>query len=217
MLHMREKRHDVFGAPGGNWPTVVVPAGFTLAGGVMLTPASTPTLTGTVASAATPASAVATASGAAQVAAAKSVNTTSWTTEADTACMSAVMNLKGNSSNPAGLAVCYNVPYLDQQKGVFEAELRMYNICAPTGDFVGVAPADMMVTLSYGGATIQQSNAMPAKRGLVARQMLSTPTGGVAIQAPGSMPNGIMMPIEVAVRQYVGQVNADVLVQGMNL
>jgi hypothetical protein len=217
VVHQREKRNGVFNAPGGVWPTVVIPAGFTLAGGVMITPATTPTKTASIPATATPTSALAQQSGSAQGAAAKSVNTTQWTQEVEKSCMTAVMDLKGKSSNPAGLAVCYNVPYLDEQKGVFEAELRMYNVCAPTGDFVGVAPSDMMVTLSYQGATIQQSSGQAAvKRELVERQMLTTPSG-VALGPSGSMPNGIMMPIEVAVRQYSGQVNKDLVAQGMNL
>jgi hypothetical protein len=217
LVHQYEKRNDVFNAPGGVWPTVVVPAGFTLAGGVMLTPASTPTATATLRATTTPSTALAQQSATAQMAAEKSVNSTQWTAEAEQACMSAVMDLKGKSSNPAGLAVCYNVAYLDNQKGVFEAELRMYNVCAPTGDFVGIAPSNMMVTLSYQGATIQQSDGqIPVKRGLVERQMLTTPSG-VAMGPSGSMPGGIMMPVEVAVRQYVGQVNKDLIAQGVNL
>ncbi|KIW08714.1 uncharacterized protein PV09_00658 [Verruconis gallopava] len=213
VLHEFGKRGDVFNAPGGIWPTVVVPAGYTLAAGVMLTTASVTTTTATAAASA----AAATSSGAALVEAAKSVNSTQWTAEAESSCMTAVMNLKGQASNPAGLAVCYNVPYLDQQKGVFEAELRMYNVCAPTGDFVGIPATDMMVTLSYAGATIQQLNGsqVPVKRSIVERQMFTT-TSSVATTTSVAATNGIMMPVQVAVRQYVGQVNKDLLAQGMN-
>jgi hypothetical protein len=214
------KRSDVFGPAGnGVWPTVAVPAGFTLAAGVEITPipgftavTATPTPVAQSNGIATPVPQVA--------AAAASVTPSQWNAEADAACMTAVMNLKGKSSNPAGLAVCYNVPYLDQQKGVFEAELRMYNISAPTGDFVGVTPAMMMVTLQYSGATIQTSNgALPVKRDavmLVERQMsVATPTSSIAPSA--TMPNGILMPSQVAIRKYVGQVNKALMLPGMNL
>lgn len=212
--HEFAKRDDVFNAPGGVWPTVVVPAGFTLAGGVMLTAEATPTptqaksTTGTAVAAIQP-----------QAAADAASNATSWEMQAQMSCMTAVMSLKGKSSNPAGLAVCYNVPYLDEQKGVFEAELRMFNICSPLDEFVGIAPSDMLVTLSYTGATIQQSNgqAPVKKRSLVERQMLTTPGGIVPGGISGSMPNGIMMPIEVAVRMYVGQVNKDLMEAGVNM
>lgn len=211
--HEFEKRNDVFNAPGGVWPTVVVPAGFTLAGGVMLTAEATATPTQTISASGTAAAAIQS-----QAAADAARNVSSWEVQAQMSCMTAVMSLKGKSSNNAGLAVCYNVPYLDEQKGVFEAELRMFNICSPTNEFVGVAPSDMMVTLSYTGATIQQSNGqIPVKkRSLVERQMLTTPDGVVPGGISGSMPNGIMMPIEVAVRMYVGQVNKDLMDAGVN-
>lgn len=213
--HEFAKRNDVFNAPGGVWPTVVVPAGFTLAGGVMLTAQSTTTATSSIAASGTAAVAIQ-----AQVAKEAVQNATSWEMQAQMSCMTAVMSLKGKSSNPAGLAVCYNVPYLDEQKGVFEAELRMFNICSPSAEFVGVAPSDMLVTLAYTGATIQASpggSQIPVKRSLVERQMLTTPDGVVPGGISGSMPDGIMMPIEVAVRMYVGQVNKDLMDAGVNI
>lgn len=203
---------------------MVVPPGFTLAGGVEIT--QVPGATNTFTSA--PTGVPATATAAPQESAnAVNVNPQTWNAQAEQACMTSVMNLKGKASNPAGLAVCYNVPYLDEAKGTFEAELRMYNISAPTGDFVGITPAMMMVTLQYQGATIQTSNgALPVKRDtvefaeLVERQMgnmqMSTPTG-TAMPPSGAMPQGIMMPSEVAVRKYIGQVNQALMVPGMNL
>jgi len=217
-VHQHQKRGDILNV--GVWPTVVVPAGFTLAGGVQITPASVASNVFNSPASPTPTSVLAQQSGAAVAAAAASVNTTTWNAEAEKSCMNAVMALKGKATNPAGLAVCYNVPYLDQSKGVFEAELRMYNISAPTGEFVGVTPAMMMVTLQYAGAIIQQSNGQTPvkKRHLVERQMISTPTGvAMAGGLTGAMPAGIMMPTEIAIRQYVGQINKDLMVQGMNL
>jgi hypothetical protein len=218
-VHQREKRNDVFGPQNGVWPTVVVPPGFTLAAGVEIT--AIPGATNTFSSAPT-GSAATTAPQ--QSANAVNVDPAKWNAQAEQACMTSVMNLRGKSSNPAGLAVCYNVPYLDEAKGTFEAELRMYNISMPSGDFVGVTPAMMMVTLQYQGATIQASNgALPVKRALidlVERQMqmdnMATPTG-TAMPPSGAMPQGIMMPSEVAVRKYIGQVNKALMIPGMNL
>jgi hypothetical protein len=221
-VHQREKRNDVFGAQGGIWPTVVVPPGFTLAAGVEITPVPGATNTFTSAPTGT-ASAVAQQSGSTN--GVPSIDPAKWSAEADKACMTSIMNLKGKASNPAGLAVCYNVPFLDQERGIFEAELRMYNISMPTGSFVGVTPAMMMVTLQYQGATIQKSDGqLPVKRDsveLVERQqqmsgILTAPTG-TAMPPSGAMPNGILMPSEVAVRKYVGQVNKALMIPGMNL
>jgi hypothetical protein len=135
-------------------------------------------------------------------------NTTAWDKEAEAACLTAVTKLQNRASNPAGLAVCYNVPYLDQHKGTFEAEIRMYTIAAPVDPFVGVTPDMMMVTLQYEGATIQKSDgSLPVKRSLEKRQTttMPVPTGGITV------------PVRVAVRSYVGQVNKALMSPGMNM
>lgn len=210
----------MFGAQNGVWPTVVVPPGYTLAAGVQITPI--PGATNSFVASPTGTAIVAATQ---QSANAATIDPTKWSAQAEKACMTSVMNLRGKSSNPAGLAVCYNVPYLDEAKGAFEAELRLYNVSMPSGEFVGVTPAMMMVTLQYQGATIQTSNgSLPVKRGLIElaeRQVqvdnnVATPTG-TAPPPSGAMPQGIMMPAEVAVRKYIGVVNKALLVPGMNL
>lgn len=225
VVHQRKKRADVFGAPGGVWPTVVVPPGFTLAAGVEITPipgifntfASIPTATPTPGA---PPASVATPLLPQSGPSPGTINPVETTAQVDQACMTAVMSLKGNSGNPAGLAVCYNVPFLDQQRGTFEAELRLYNISAPNGDFIGIPPTMMTVTLQYEGATIQKSNGtLPTKRHLVEladRQLMPSPTI-TAMPPSGAMPAGISMPSEVALRKYVGQVNKNLMTPGMNL
>jgi len=170
---------------------VVVPAGYTLAAGVQLTPL--PDLALGIETSVGPASAAATAAPVSDPA--------KWNTEAEKKCQDAVGKLAGKPTNPAGLAVCYNVPFLDQKRGVFEAELRIYNISTPTDPFLGVTPATMNVTLQYQGATIQKSDGtLPVKRSLVERQA-----------------DGIMMPVGIAIRKYVGQVNKALMSPGMNL
>lgn len=107
VVHQHQRRAEVFpGDAAGVWPTVVVPAGFTLAGGVQITPIPGATTTFSASPTPTPTSVLAQQSGLAVAAAAASVNTTSWSTEAETSCMNAVMALKGKASNPAGMAVC---------------------------------------------------------------------------------------------------------------
>lgn len=197
------RRNDVFGASGGLWPTVAIPAGYTLAAGVQLT-----TLPGLAFGIETNTA----VSGGPTATPAPSTNApisdpAKWNAEAEQKCQDAVTKLEGKANNPSGLAVCYNVPFLDQQRGVFEAELRIYNISAPTDPFVAITPSMMMVTLQYQGATISRSDGrLPVKRSLEERQAL------VERQA-----NGIMMPTGVAIRKYVGQVNRALMTPGMNL
>jgi hypothetical protein len=71
------------------------------------------------------------------------------------ACMNPLSSIS-NITNPAGMAACYNVLYLNNQTGVFEAELRLYQIIPPFGSFAGVDPLSIRVGLGYPHAGIQQ-------------------------------------------------------------
>ena len=232
----RHKRSvDVFGVPGGIWPTIAVPPGFTLAAGVQITPvAGMPMVTSAPSAVAAAASAIPTLSNG-------NIDAAAWNQKAQAACMAAMMALNGNAGNPSGIAVCYNVPYLDEERGLFEAELRMYNISAPTGAFVGVNAAEMEITLQYAGATIQATNSsnLPVKRDLInyhyeKRQLSGLPAnfGGPSSSTTSTtptsmavaMPTGMGMPVtggaipgEVAIRKYVGAINANLLKAGMNM
>ena len=210
-VHQHAKRTlstaDVFGQPGGVWPTMTIPSGFTLAAGLELTPVpgmSTPTL----ALAATATSTSLLANG--------SIDTTQWDAQASAACMNAIDMLNGNSSNPTGLIACYNVPYLDQNNGTFEAELRIFNISMPTGQWVGVTASQMMVALSFQDATIQASDGLvPVKRDmdfqpLLKRQMTTT-------SSMMATTTSMMTPSQVAIRTYVGQIHQNLLTPGMNM
>jgi len=212
-VHQHAKRSlssaDVLGQPAGLWPTVTVPSGFTLAAGVELTPApGMPTSILALAATAT----------AAPLLANGSIDTTLWDAQAGMACMNAINMLNGNASNPTGLAACYNVPYLDQTNGTFEAELRIFNVSMPTGQWVGVSASDTMVVLNFQDATIQESNGLvPVKRDmgsqpLLRRQMTTTSSMMVTATSSGAM----MTPSQVAVRTYVGQIYQNLLTPGMN-
>jgi hypothetical protein len=128
-----------------------------------------------------------------------------WEEQTKQACMSTLSNLKGQASNPSGIAVCYNLPFLDNKTGVFQAELRMYNVSAPINPWVGVTAADVSMTLSYLGATVQNMNGNFTKRdlswsvsegALVERQEVNTMT-------------------ELKVLMYVGRVNSNLMGSAM--
>ncbi|KAF1995323.1 hypothetical protein P154DRAFT_580983 [Amniculicola lignicola CBS 123094] len=87
-----------------------------------------------------------------------------WEATTKAACGTALSSLKGQASNPTGLAVCYNVPFLNNSTGVFQAELRMYNVSAPINPWVGVNARDISMTLSYLGATVQAMNGTLSRR-----------------------------------------------------
>ena len=177
---------DVFNAP--NWPTVSVPAGFTLAGGVEITPL--------------PEMATKMASGSMALAAALAAPTNAdparWNADADMKCSRAVEEFKGRATNPSGMTACYNIPFLNVEKGTFEAELRIYSTSPPFGEFEGVPPENMMVTLSYKSASLSASDgSLPVKLRRVKRQ-----ESGMLVR-------------EVSVRKYIGEFNPGVIRPGM--
>ena len=71
-------------------------------------------------------------------------------------CASALESIS-NVTNPAGMAACYNVLFLNNQTGVFEVDLQLYQISQPSGSFVGVAPTDIRVGLNYPEAAISSA------------------------------------------------------------
>ncbi|KAF5006051.1 hypothetical protein FDECE_7563 [Fusarium decemcellulare] len=82
-----------------------------------------------------------------------SLNITAWNTATNEACRSVLGGLH-QSTNPSGACVCYNLPSLDMQTGVFEADLRLFQVSEARGGFAAVAPEDVMVGVSYNGASV---------------------------------------------------------------
>jgi len=215
-LHQKAKRTlstaDVFGRPGGVWPTVTVPSGYTLAAGVQLTPVPGQPTASLISPAEATGSALLTNG---------SIDNAQWDTEAETACLNAMNSLNGNAGNPTGLVVCYNIPYLNAQNGSFESELRIFNVSQPTGEWVGVSAAEMMVSIQYAGATITPTTTgdIPVKRGLAKallpflqkRQASSTSTSTTASSG------ATVTPTEVAIRTYTGNINSNLFTPGMNM
>jgi hypothetical protein len=173
------------------WPTISIPAGFTLAGGVEITPVASMAMSAITGSAAL-ASAMAEPTPA--------VDPATWNTQVDESCESAVTKLMGMASSDTGMAACYNVPFLDEVKGTFESQLRIYNVSVATGDFVGVSQDEMMVQMTYPLATFQEySGTSPSKRSLVQRQ--ST--------------NGVFTAMLLTIKNYVGQIDPSVFNSSM--
>lgn len=139
-----------------------------------------------------------------------------WNTQTKASCDAAMVDLAMQPDNPSGLAVCYNIPFFNNRTGVFEAELRMYNMTAPFDPWTGVSAADISMTLSYQSATVQAMNSTaPQKRDLdstlawppikVREISVNEENSVVRRQAP---PGG---PQEIKVLMYVGQVNQNSL------
>lgn len=135
-----------------------------------------------------------------------------WETQTRAACMSTLANLNGQASNPSGIAVCYNLPFLDNVTGVFQAELRMYNVSAPINPWVGVTAADVSMTLSYLGATVQAMNGTFSKRDISWPPIRARePHDGLLVERQDISST----MTELKVLMYVGKVNSNLMGSAM--
>ena len=140
---------------------------------------------------------------------------TKWEEETAAACGNAVAALNGQASNPTGLAVCYNLPFLDNTTGVFQAEVRMFNVSAPIDPWVGVSAAAISMTMSYAGATLQEMNGTFAKRGEIGfpsiqlREVASVE--GMLVEKRQTT----AVPTALKVMMYVGQINSNLMGSAM--
>lgn len=122
------------------------------------------------------------------------------------ACLRSLTALNGKSSSPSGMSVCYNLPFLDQATGVFQAELRIYNVSAPVDDWIGVRTADMMVGLTYSGATVQLMGRRVVKRDLIFPQLLVKRQ-----EQEGDEETDNGTPRQIKVLTYVGRIDRNLL------
>lgn len=83
------------------------------------------------------------------------INMSVWDQAANEACIKSLRELP-QASNPSGTCVCYNLPALNNATGAFRADLRLYRLGLPTGDFQGIPPEQVKVGLSYSGASVSQ-------------------------------------------------------------
>ncbi|KAF2639570.1 hypothetical protein P280DRAFT_41112 [Massarina eburnea CBS 473.64] len=129
-----------------------------------------------------------------------------WEEQTKAACTQRLMTLNGQASNPSGIAVCYNLPFLDNQTGIFQAELRMYNISAPIAPWTGIQASDVSMTLSYLGATVQSMNGTFAKREISYPPIKERGVDGMLVERQSAN-----MPIELKVLNYVGKINSNLM------
>ncbi|KAL1649995.1 hypothetical protein SLS58_001371 [Diplodia intermedia] len=145
------------------------------------------------------------------------VDSDDWDSQTQASCDGAMARLASKPDNPSGLAVCYNIPFFNNQTGVFQAELRMYNMTPPYDPWTGVTAADISMTLSYQSATVQASNSSdpPSKRDL--DSTLASPPiklREIEVNEEGALvrrQSDSKGPQAIKVLMYVGQVDQDTL------
>jgi len=138
------------------------------------------------------------------------INVTAWDEQTAAACTASLEALNGVANNPSGLAVCYNLPFLDNSTGVFEADLRLYMISAPSGGFANIASSNVQVGLAYDGATVSAVNASSLKRRQDETSLISWPRDEEGVQKRAAM-----TPTLVQSYAFVGQINKDLLATDM--
>ncbi|CAK7210572.1 hypothetical protein SCUCBS95973_000832 [Sporothrix curviconia] len=101
------------------------------------------------------------------------INMTAWDDTATAACNEALLKLP-ESTNPSGTCICYNLPALDNTTGTFEADLRLFQLSTPSGEFEGIPPENIQVGLSYSGASVSPVSVASASKLVVGRDTAST-------------------------------------------
>lgn len=138
-------------------------------------------------------------------AAAPSVDSTAMVANPAPACDKALAALNGIASNPSGIAVCYNVLMLNVSTGVFQADVRLYKIAPPSGDWATLdnSRGKISTGLQYMGADVHTPSITPNTKRDGALQPDITNTDQVkrAAKPPESVKN----------LTYIGQAHADVL------
>lgn len=127
------------------------------------------------------------------------------------ACYKALTALNGIASNPSGIAVCYNVLMLNDTTGVFQADVRLYSIAPPTGDWETLdnSPGKISTGLQYMGADVHTPSITPNRRRDVAPLPDAT--------AEETTKRAVAPPRSVKNLTFIGQAHWDVLPQLNNV
>ena len=121
------------------------------------------------------------------------------------ACMKALTSLNGVASNPSGIAVCYNVLMLNATSGVFQADVRLYKVAPPTGDWATLegSPGKISAGLQYMGADVHTPSVTPNRRRDVAPMLDET--------AQDVTKRATTPPMSIKNLTFIGQAHWDVL------
>ena len=82
----------------------------------------------------------------------------------ESACIQALGSSNSQTSNPSGMAICYNVLTFDNTTGSFQSTLGLYQVSQAIGDWVTVNQSSINVGLTYPGATVSTSDSSVMER-----------------------------------------------------
>ncbi|KAI0188854.1 hypothetical protein F4808DRAFT_48515 [Astrocystis sublimbata] len=132
----------------------------------------------------------------------KTANDTKWDSDTTAACTERLAGLDA-ASNPSGMALCYNLVKLDTKKGEFMADLRLFEVSAPSGAWSGIPLNQMQGGIKFNGATASEINGQKVASRDLANPSLSTR------QSEG--------PKLHRTYQIVGKINKDQMVPPMTI
>ena len=132
-----------------------------------------------------------------------SIDLETWNQETDRACQDALKKLQ-IATNPSGTCICYNLPSLDTNTGVFDADLRVYKFNEPNGEFAGIQASQISVSVMYVGASVSPVSEE-------AMRNRSIPAAAQKRQADGAISQPEGAPDLELLQQYllVGQIDED--------
>ena len=131
------------------------------------------------------------------------MSSSAWNNQTEAACINAITGLNSIATNPAGIAVCYNIPYLSNTTGAFQAELRLYQISPATADWASLNRDGVSFSLTYSDATVAAGNSSIMKRGALDNEIRN----GLVERASTR---------ELSVEDFVGQLNNSAMAQATN-
>lgn len=82
-----------------------------------------------------------------------SLNMTVFSSATNDACRSALASMP-RASNPSGMSICFNLPSLNTQNGGFEADLRLYRVSQPRGQWAQVDINQIDVNVGFPNARV---------------------------------------------------------------
>ena len=138
--------------------------------------------------------------------AAVDTNEGDWDNVTDEACIAALQASQAAATSPSGMAACYNVKSLNDTKGSFEAEVRLYQVSEPSVQWDQGQSKGLNLGLNYARASVKENTARKDKRAIVDRQ----PTRASEMEKQSlNARSARLKPRQLETLELVGQVDND--------
>ena len=136
---------------------------------------------------------------------------TSWDDQTDAACAKVLNSLNGLASNPSGLAACYNIRSYDNITGMFQADLRLFQISVPAENWTHLKPSSETLDIVYATAEIIKSNGLEKRGQLVAIRFSQMPDS-----KPLDRRSSLAQPKMLQGMTFLGMIRGDVVIDTLN-